>query len=136
MKKNKGLYRAWFWSYVTLLFGAAVSALLGSRFSGALAIILTVLAFIDLGFIIAAQVLYIKKRSLFPVFGLVAQGLNTLLILLGFIFESVLTAQGFPAVYAWFVSPICLFLTIFIDWTTIKYVLKIIRGEKIIEGKQ
>ncbi len=136
MKKNKNLHRAWFWSYVVLIFGGTVAALLAIKFSMALAIIFIVLACLNLGGIIAAQVLYSKERKLFPIFGSAAQGMLTLLILIGLIMEIVLSAQGKPAVYAWVVVGIAIPIMVFIDAETFIIVKKIIKGEKIIEGKQ
>ena len=136
MKKNKHLYRAWFWSYVALIFGGVLSALLAAKIGGWLSILLVVLACIDLGLIIAGRVLYSKKRDLFPWFAFSAQGINTLLIVFAFIEEIALTAQGQPAVYAWVIGSISLVGIVIIDWITTHYCLKIIRHEKIIEGKQ
>ena len=60
----------------------------------------------------------------------------TLLILIGLIMEIVLSAQGKPAVYAWVVIGIAIPIMVFIDAETFIIVKKIIKGEKIIEGKQ
>lgn len=136
MKKNKILYRAWFWSYFALVLGGVLAALLSAKLSGALAIIMTVLAFVDLGLIIAGRVLYVKNRPLFPWFAYAAMGLLSALILFGFVLEIVYTAQGKPAVYAWVMGSISLVGVFFIDWAAFDYAGKIRRGEKIIEGKQ
>ena len=136
MKKNKNLSRAWFWSYVVLIFGAALAPLLAVKFSMALSIVFIVFAVITLGLIIAARVLYTKNRPLFPFFALSAQGLNSLLVLIAMIMEIILTAQGQPAVYAWIIGSIGVLLLIFIDYQTIMVSKKIFKGEKIIEGKQ
>ena len=136
MKKNKHLYRAWVGSYFTLIFGGALAALLSVHAGAWLAILFTVVAVIDFGLIIAGRVLYGKKRSLFPVFAFIGQGINTFLIAFGIVQEIALTSQGKPAVYAWVIGMISLVATVAIDWITIHYCMKIIRGEKIIEGKQ
>ena len=136
MKKNKNLSRAWFWSYIMLIFPGSLAALLSVKMSGALAVVFVVFSCIDLGLIIAAQVLYTKKRSLFPWFAFASQGLLSLLILYAMVVELVLTIMGQPAVYAWIIGSIGLVAMVFIDWAAIFYSMKIIRGETIIEGKQ
>ena len=136
MKKNKNLSLAWFWSYIVLLVGGTLAPLLSIHFSNAFAVVLIIVAAVALGLMITAHVLYTKKRELFPHFAIAGQGINALLVLYGFISEIVLTAKGSPAVYAWVFGSISLVLMILIGIEVGVICKKIIKKEKIIEGKQ
>ena len=136
MKKNKRLFRAWVWSYVVLVVSSGLSAFLSFRYSNVLSFVMIGVSVIALAGLIVAQVFYKKNRKLFPILGLCAQGLAALVVLYSLVIESILTAMGYPAVYAWVVLGLAVLIYAFILYATIAIVLKIIRGETIIEGKQ
>ena len=136
MKKNKNLSLAWGWSYVVLIIGGTIAPLLSIHFSNAFAAVLIVIVAIALGLMITAHVLYTKKRELFPHFAIAGQGLNALLVLYGFISEIILTSKGIPAVYAWVFGSIAVVLMTLIGIEVGIICKKIIKKEKIIEGKQ
>lgn len=136
MKKNKNLSRAWLWGYICLIFPGVIPAFLSIKNSSALAYVFAVVAVLDLALLIIAHVFYTKKRHMFPLFALLGQGINAGLIVYGFVREVVNTAIGQPAVYPWVVSSLGIVIMVFVLWQTISVSLKIIRGEKIIEGKQ
>ena len=136
MKKNKHLFRAWIWSYIVLVFTSTLSAALSFRYSKVLSWVMIAVSVVALAALIVAQVFYKKNRKLFPILGLCSQGLSTLVILYSLVIESILTAMGYPAVYAWVILGIGAVLQALILYATITIVIKIIRGEAIIEGKQ
>ena len=136
MKKNKHLFRAWIWSSIVLVFTSTLSAALSFRYSKVLSWVMIAVSVVALAALIVAQVFYKKNRKLFPILGLCSQGLSTLVILYSLVIESILTAMGYPAVYAWVILGIGAVLQALILYATITIVIKIIRGEAIIEGKQ
>ena len=136
MKKNKHLFRAWIWSYVVLIFTSTLSALLSFRYSSVLSWVMIGVSILALAALIVAQVFYKKNRKIFPALGLSSQGLAALVILYSLVIESILTAKGYPAVYAWVILGIGALLDAAILYRTISIVIKILRGDVIIEGKQ
>ncbi|MCR5078826.1 MAG: hypothetical protein K6B65_02770 [Bacilli bacterium] len=136
MKKNKSLHRAWIWGYIVLLFGGALLPLLGYKLSPVFAVIAVVFVCLILVDLIVAHVFYAKKRELFPLLSFIGHGALTLSVIFAFILEVVYTSQGAPAPYAWVIGIISMLLMVYVDWRVIGVNKKIIRGEKIIEGKQ
>lgn len=131
--KNKNLGRAFLLSYLVAIFAGMVFGLLLVKANLALAIVLMIVALLDLGGIIAARVLFKNYFQLFIYFSLASFGLLNVLTLAGFVTEMIFTIMGQPAPYAWFVSSLGLALLVVID-LSYYFGVKKIKRSKLIEA--
>lgn len=123
MKKSKVLRRVYVGFYLIWVLAGLLAPLLGMRLNGKgtstntiLAIILLVLACLDLTAIIVSQVFYTKKKDLFPLFSLIAAMALTMIVLYGFVSEIVYTGLGESAIYPWVILSLSLIGIAFCDF--------------------
>lgn len=109
MKKNRVLSRCYLGGYFLWLFGVMLLPLLCIYVNNVFALIMLIIALLDLATIIVSRVFYAKKRELFPLLSLIGHGVGLACVLASFIFEISLTASGKMGLYAIVIASICLF---------------------------
>ena len=124
MKKNKALSRVYLGGYFVWIFGSFLAPLVLNYYGAAPSIITIVLVVADLAAIICSHVFYSKLKQAYLPTSFAAFGVLNVLVLLGFIFEIVLTVKGKPAVWPWILGVICVLLLIPIDYFLIRCNLK------------
>jgi len=124
MKKNRALSRCYLGAYIVWLFGAILAPLVLNYWGAAISIICVIFVCITLAALITSHVFYSKLPQAYAPVSFVGHGLNTVLVIAGFIGEILLTTMGKAAPYAWMIAPIALALLIPIDIFVIRCNLK------------
>ena len=134
MKKYVGLARVFLLSYLVVVFGGTLLALLLIKDNQGAAIAMAILAGLDLAAFIVARVIFSKYYLAFLIVSLSALLVLNGLVLGGFILEIIYTNNGLSAKYAWFISIASLVLLAVIDLFYGLGVHKIHRKRLIAEG--
>lgn len=127
MKKNKALSRCYFGAYIVWLFGGILCPLVLNIHGAAVSIVCVVFVVIALAALITSHVFYSKLPQAYAPVSFVGHGINTLLVIGGFVGELTNTLAGKSNTYAWVVGSISLGLIILIDIFLIKGNIKFIK---------
>lgn len=120
-RKNKSLSRCYLCSYIAWIFGSWVPALLASKWNGGLAIVFVVLAIISLAALIVSHVFKNKNMSqIFFYTGFSSIALLTILVILGLVFEIILTASNEMAPWPWMAGGVSIALMGLAFWLMFK----------------
>ena len=120
MKKNRALSRSYIGAYFVWTFGAVLASLVLNAWGAAPSIIAIIVAFVGVAALISSHVFYSTTKQAYVPVSFAGHAINTVLVIVAFIAEIILTQQGKPATYAWVISIICLLGLIPIDIFVVK----------------
>ena len=130
MKKNRALFRSYIGAYFVWTFGAVLAALVLNAWGAAPSIIAVIVALIDVAALITSHVFYSTTKQVYAPLSFAAHGVNTVLVIVAFVAELMLTLKGKAAPYAWMISIICLLSLIPIDIFVVRENLKFMKKLK------
>lgn len=128
MKKiPKSVTRSYVGLYFVSIFATVLASMMMIKVSNALLVTFFILSAIGFGLLITSNVLLYKNQKLHPYFMLSSFSLITLITLVGFIVQIVITTQGTKygdsSVYGWIIYPIALIILAFALFFSFKYAI-------------
>lgn len=134
MKKHKGLSRIFIMSYFVIIFCGVLFGLLLVKYNLALALVIIGLEVLDLAAFITSKHLFSSHYLAFFIISLVALSFLNISVIGALVLESILTASGEPAPYAWMIIIIAIGFMAIIDYVYPTSLAKIHHKRLIEEG--
>lgn len=134
MKKiPKSVTRSYLGLYLVSLFATVLTSMMMIKVSNGLLVTFFILSAISFALLITSNVLLYKKPKLHPYFMLSSFSLITLITLIGFVIQIVITVEGTKygqsSVYGWIIYPLALIILAFALFFSFKYAIKQIKDE-------